>query len=193
MAVYQIKKGCGDFIGKPDAKGNRITYKALDRIQSDEDLETKWPGRFTLISASDEIPVSKAPKIPGGKKDKKDKKTTPEVEYNRDGTIYKDMEDPIISDNVGTGFETPVENEHGVDVSKDFPTAAKVELQVFEKSKWFTVVDPDNGEVLNDKKLRKSKVEDFLADYLDENEDAEDEDEDEEDTEDDDEDEDEEE
>ena len=187
MAVYQIKKGCGDFIGKPDAKGNRITHKALDRIQSDEDLETKWPGRFTLISASDELPASKAPKIPDGKKVKKDKKTTLEVEYNKDGTVYKDMEDPI--------KKIPVENEHGVDVSKDFPTAAKVDLQVFEKSKWFTVVDPDNGEVLNDKKLRKSKVEDFLADYLDDNEDAEDEDEDEdeEDTEDDDEDEDEEE
>ena len=168
MAVYQIKKGCGNFIGKPDAKGNRTTYKALDRIQSDEDLEIKWPGRFTLISASDELPVSKAPKIPVGKKVKKDKKTTPEVEYNKDGTIYKDMEDPVI--------KTSVESEHGTDVSKDFPTAAKVELQVFEKSKWFTVVDPDNGEVLNDKKLRRKNVEDFLADYVQDDKDEDDDD-----------------
>jgi len=165
MAVYLLKKGCGNFIGKPDAKGNRTTYKALDRVSSDEDLVEKWPGKFTLLSAAEVGPIPKAPKISGGKKNKK---TTSEVEYNRDGTIYTDMEDPIVK-------KTPVENKHGVDVSEEFPTAAKVDLQVFEKSKWFVVVDPENDEVLNEKKLRKDKVEPFLAEYLQEDEDEEDE------------------
>ena len=66
------------------------------------------------------------------------------------------------------------ESEHGVDVTSDFPIVSKLdmELKVFEKSKWFTVVDPENDEVLNEKKLRKGKVEGFLKDYLQDDEDG---------------------
>lgn len=154
MAVYLLKPKCGNYIGKPDADGNRITHKAGSKVSSDEDLVNKWPGKFELLSVSDEGPVPTAPKIP-----------TPVVK--KDSVAEKDMEEPDI--------KTPVENEHGVDVSKAFPTAAEVELRVFEKSKWFTVVDPENGEVLNEKKLRKDKVEAFLAEYLPDDEDIDDE------------------
>jgi len=159
MAVYLLKPKCGNYIGKPDADGNRITYKAGSKVSSDEDLVNKWPGKFELLSVSDEGSVPVAPEIP-----------VPVVK--KDFVTDKDMEEPII--------KTPKEGKHGIDVSDAFPTAAKVELKVFEKSKWFTVVDPDNDEVLNEKKLRKDKVEAFLADYLpdddDEDEDEEDED-----------------
>ena len=162
MTVYMLKKKCGNFVGPPDAKGNRTTYKSGDRVSSDEDLVTKWPGKFGLVGAYDEGPVSDAPEIPtpSDKKAKKDAK----------GKVTKTKTSKI---------EPPAEGKHGIDVTKDFPTAATVELQVFEKSKWFTVIDPDNGEVLNEKKLRGKHVEDFLKDYLPDNEDTNDEDDDE--------------
>ena len=155
MAVYLLKPKCGNYIGPPDSKGKRTTYKAGSRIVSDEDLVAKWPNKFSLVSVSDEAPLPTAPDIPV--LDKKKEKQSKQKQ--------KDMEEPLV--------ETSATSEYGVDVTKDFPTAAEVNLQVFEKSKWFTVVDPDNGEVLNEKKLRRNKVENFLADYLPEDTDEE--------------------
>ena len=56
--------------------------------------------------------------------------------------------------------------EYGEDVTSEFPTADKVEVMVFGKSKWYTVVDKADGEVLNEKKLRRKEVEPFLEQYL---------------------------
>ena len=64
-----------------------------------------------------------------------------------------------------------------VDVSDQFPLAEKVGLKVLEKANWFTVIDPDNDDqVQNDKKLRKNQVDAFLAEYeeIPEEDDAED-------------------
>ena len=128
-------------------KGNRITYKAGDKVPSDEDLVAKYPNKFELVSGQSSeggVAVATAPDIPVPRKVKGKGKSSKSQSPD----------------------EMSKESEHGVDVTEDFPTAAKVELKVFEKSKWFTVIDPDNGEVLSEKKLRKDKVEDFLADYL---------------------------
>jgi len=57
-------------------------------------------------------------------------------------------------------------SKYGEDVSSNFSNAAKVGVSVFEKSKWHTVVDED-GEVLNEKKLRRKDVNPFLEQYLD--------------------------
>ncbi len=160
--MYRLKEKCGNHIGPPDAKGNRKTYTAGDKVTSDDDLVEKWSNKFVLVSPDEYKGAVKAPKIPNPKRKKsKDK----DVEYNKDGSVYKDMEDPV---NVNKESKTsvPEESEHGIDVTADFPTALKVNLIVFEKLKWYTVVDPDNNEVLNEKKLRQSKVEPFLAEYL---------------------------
>ena len=71
-----------------------------------------------------------------------------------------------------------VSSEHGIDVTSEFPTATKVGVKVFEKSKWYTAVDEQDDEVLNEKKLRRKDVESFLEQYLnvDDNEDEDDED-----------------
>jgi len=63
----------------------------------------------------------------------------------------------------------PAANEYGKDVSSEFPTADKVDVLVFEKSKWYTVVDKADGEVLSEKRLRRKDVEPFLEQYLNEN------------------------
>ncbi len=66
-----------------------------------------------------------------------------------------------------TSTQEPVKptSEHGKDVTSEFPTADKAGLLVFEKSKWYTVVDKADNQVLNEKKLRKAEVEDFVEQY----------------------------
>jgi len=54
------------------------------------------------------------------------------------------------------------ESQYGKDVTKDFPVAEELDVQVFEKSKWYTVIDTDDNKVLNEKKLRKKEVKTFL-------------------------------
>jgi len=158
MERFRLKPRCGNHIER-DKKGKPVTYKSGDIVESDRDLVTAFPGKFEVVPGQfSEDGVVTAPNIP--EPSKKEKKIT----ISPKKAISKKTEIP--------------ESEYGVDVTKEFPTASEVELKVFEKSKWLTVVDPDNNEVLNDKKLRRDKVEGFLADYLRDEED-EDEDEDE--------------
>ena len=62
MATYLLNKKCGNHIGPPNKEGDRTTYKSGSKIVSDEDLAAKYPGKFTLINASGEIPAPTAPK-----------------------------------------------------------------------------------------------------------------------------------
>jgi len=158
MGRFRLKPKCGNHIER-DKKGKPVTYTSKSGhniVESDRDLVTAFPGKFEVVPEQFSEDVPTAPDIP--EPSKKEKKIT----ISPKKVASKKTEIP--------------ESEYGVDVTKEFPTASEVELKVFEKLKWFTVVDPDNNEVLNDKKLRRDKVEGFLADYL---RDEEDEDEDE--------------
>jgi len=55
---------------------------------------------------------------------------------------------------------------YGKDVTSNFPTAKDVDVTIFERAKWHTVVDNTDGEVLNEKKLREKDVGAFLEQYL---------------------------
>jgi len=57
-------------------------------------------------------------------------------------------------------------SDYGEDVTTEFPTAEQIEVKVFEKSNWFTVIDEVDNSVLNEKKLRRKEVEPFLIQYL---------------------------
>ncbi len=174
--MFLLKKKCGNFIGPPDEEGNRTTYKSGDKVPSDEDLVTKWPGKFELVGRYKEEDTPDAPDFPS----KSEKKSKSKKATKKEDIKTKSSKSPQ---------KIPVVSKYGVDVTEDFPTAAKVKLQVFEKLKWFTVIDPDNGEVLNEKKLRKRNVESFLEEYVpDEDEDAEEDEDEEEDDDDEDED-----
>jgi len=158
MGRFRLRPRCGNHIEK-NSEDKPITYKSGDVVKSDRDLTIAFPGKFEVVlggEASEDMPT--APNI--SKPSKKKKISTSPKE-----SASKKVEIP--------------ESEHGVDVTKEFPTASEVKLKVFEKSKWFIVVDPDNNEVLNEKKLRKGKVEDFLADYSSPEDEDDDEDEDE--------------
>jgi len=82
----------------------------------------------------------------------------PESEENEEEGVDEDFEDD-------TPTKDETTTEHGIDVTSEFPTAAKVDLKVFKKGQWHTVIDPDDGTVLNEKKMRADKVDDFLQQY----------------------------
>lgn len=159
LLKFLLKPKCGDHV-EPDANGKPVKYVAGDVVPSKIDLVRTFPEKFELVEGQE---VSKGEKL-----------NTPSIplpnEVKREITnVESETPEPIES-------ETPSESEYGQDVSDEFPTASEVNLKVFEKSKWYTVIDPEeDNEVLNEKKLRKNAVEDFLAQYL-SDDDADDED-----------------
>lgn len=165
MRRFKLKARCGNHIER-DEKGELITYKSGDTVSSDRDLVTMFPDKFELVSGQGSEDIPTAPEIPSPSKGKKGKK--------------KGKKKDAVSE---TQSPEPGEklSEHGIDVTANFPIVSElsIELKVFEKSKWFTVVDPENDEVLNEKKLRRDKVEGFLKDYLHDDDEDEDKDEDE--------------
>ena len=157
---FRLKPKCGDHLARNE-QGEMITYKSGDVVESDRDLVAMFPRKFELVggmtTAAGNVSI---PDIPIKDKGK--------------GGISGSSPEPL-------SFEKEEEkkkekSKYGVDVTDEFPTAAKVKLTIFKKGSWFVVIDPGDGEVLNVKKLRKAEIEDFLGEYM---EDDEDEDEDE--------------
>ena len=151
--LFKLKRGTHyDRNGKVCKKG--------DIVESSRDLvavfsKEKFERDFVAEQKAGVVTVSK-PNIP------------PPVDKDED-RIEDEVEDDV--------EETKSESlsTYGKDVTSKFPTAEKVEVSVFEKSKWYTIVDKADGEVLNEKKLRKKEVKPFLEQYLDEGADDDDE------------------
>lgn len=55
--------------------------------------------------------------------------------------------------------------ELDVDVTDSFTDGKAVGVRIFEKANWYTVIDAEDGKSLSEKKLRKSQVEDLIAEY----------------------------
>ena len=163
---FRIKPKCGSH----SYKGK--TYVSGDVIETNVDLAKIFPFKFVKIEGTTPVNEDVAPPdIPmlqeEGKEDSAGKSlepSFPEVEARQsNATIPLPPED-----------ETEDSSEHGKDVTSKFPSALKVNLKVYVKANWYSVVDPDDGEVLNEKKLRKKAVTKFLKDYLEEDVDADD-------------------
>jgi len=93
-----------------------------------------------------------------------------EAEQRTGSVVVNKPDIPPPVDEAETQFDGSDDSiDYGEDVTSEFPTAEKIEVLVFEKLKWYTVVDKADGEVLNEKKLRRKDVEPFLGLYLDEN------------------------
>jgi len=148
--LFRLKQRCGNHVE------NGKIYEPGDIIETGRDLSSKFRNKFERIHEAlkdtgkkdtDEI---KRPNIP------------PSVGEGGDTGLNPSPESSPISDE-----EIVEENlEYGEDVTSEFPTAEKLEVKVFEKSKWYTIVDTSDGEVLNEKKLRKKDVIPFLEQYL---------------------------
>jgi len=120
---------------------NGKRYRAGDIVESSLDLCVRFPAKFERDFAAEQkantAPAVSKPNIP------------PPVDKGGD-----------------KNKPSPLSTKYGEDVTSKFPTAEEVEVLVFEKSKWYTVVDKADGEVLNEKKLRRKDVEPFLGQYL---------------------------
>lgn len=146
--LFRLKKGCGQHVG------NGKLYKPGDVIETSRDLPTIFHGK----DASGRNRPGKFEKVYEDLKDTGAKDTS---------RIRKPNIPPGVSPKQETKKVVDEESVHGKDVTSEFPTAEKVGVKVFEKSRWFTVVDTQDNSVLNEKKLRKKDVEPFLEQYLD--------------------------
>jgi len=145
---FRLLPKVGEHVGK-NLKGDDIVYKAGDVIESDIDLRKKFPNKFEFVEGSlIEEDDSIVPKIP-----------------------LQNIKLKTKSNEIKSKVEA--ESPFGKDVSSDFPLASRVRLIVFEKANWFTIVDPTDNTVQNEKKLRRDAVEDFLSEYEEDPEDAE--------------------
>ena len=137
MGLYRLKPKCG-LHRQRGANGEWVIYKPGDTVESDVDLTKVFKNKFEeVVSADRPTAVLNIP-LP-----------------------HKDDE--------GGGAEEaspPRPGDYGKEVTKDFPLADELGLRVYEKYGWFTVVDPGDGTVLNEKRLRKDAVEKFLREYL---------------------------
>jgi len=163
MFKFVLKSG-----GHVDLAGKE--YKKGDTITTPINLAEKFRNKFRLVS-EDAVKPEKEPKIVSPEdvhsveQESEDTTSTP-------ASAIRNVKPTITKDDLDE------ESEYGEDVTDEFPIAKDVELQVFVKKAWYTVVDPENGNVESDPKLRKKAVNPFLEEYLeDEDEDLEDEDE----------------
>jgi len=130
-----------------------------DVVESNEDLTKKFRGKFNEVKGEElspgvddkfkrrkpPIPVPPVPMVPVEEAKSKAKEKTAVEKIN-------------------------VDPELGKDITADFPEAKEIGLKVFvNPHKWCQVVDANNdNKILNEKKLRKKDVDDFLHQYLNE-------------------------
>lgn len=167
MTLYRLRKEChkqpvGNHV-EVDAKGKPHTIKPGETFESHRDLIAKFCKgksgegcKFEKVH-SDEMPIpDESPNIPSpagaiADTDGVDSDTTP-------STIHP---------------------EFGEDITSEFPLAEEKEVKVYIKKHWCQIIDKteDEEEVLNDSKLRKKAVNEFLKDLEEVDEDEEDEEE----------------
>ena len=150
--LFRLKERCGPHFM------NGVTYKSGDTVETSLDLVAMFPSKFERNYEAEKRAEAKT-----GKKTKKSKPDIPE------GT-GKGKED----DNKDDDDNVTAESEYGEDITAEYPTAEKVQVKVYVKDNWCTVVDDADGEVLNEKKLRKKEVEEFIGQYLDDDDDKDD-------------------
>ena len=131
-----------------NVKGNDVVYKPGDIIESDIDLRKKFPNKFEFVEGSLIQPEAGSPDIP-----------------------LQNIDPDAKSKEVKPAAKT--ESPFGKDVSVEFPLADRVHLKVFVKSNWFTIVDPVDEIVQNEKKLRRDAVLSFLSEYEEDSDNAE--------------------
>jgi len=118
---------------------NGKVYGPGDTVESESDLTLSFPLKFDLVQETlVNAPPSK-PEIP---------------------VPVSDVDGPPTSTSEEEVFE------YGEDVSDQFEDASIAELRVYKKRQWFTIVDPDDGTVMSEKKLRLKDVAPFLAKYV---------------------------
>lgn len=137
-----------DNVGPHEQDGK--VYKSGDIIETDRPLDEMFPLKF------DELPDPEWDK-------RKETRRKPAIATPK--TKKRDKVDAETEDVTPSKESASTSSEYGEDVSDQFEGAAKAELQVFVKHNWYTVVDPEDGTVLTETRIRKNQVPAFLDKY----------------------------
>lgn len=154
------------------SQGGR-SYETGDIVESDSDLCLRFPGKFERVdekisSSTGEVDtaakVQRKPNIPV-RNTLAPVKTQEQEEPEELEEVEDNTEKDESNDEKVTEEEVTPHPEFGEDITKDFPEAAASRLKIYINKAWCQVVDDDNGSVLNDKKLRRNEIEDFIKQY----------------------------
>lgn len=156
---FRIKKKCGNHV-HTDGK----TYGPGDVIESPDDLTLRFKGKFEKVyTEQEEAEASAKPPIP-----EPDEEVDGALDEIDDDDLDEDddEEDEEDDDEENDDEDDEEASEHGDDVTDEFPIARKVNVKIYKKISWYTIVDANDGEVLNEKKLRKAAVKPFIKKNL---------------------------
>ena len=158
--MFKLKERSGGHKVASHVDENGREVKPGDVIESSSDLEKLFRNKFERMPETVQGPIPK-PSIPI---------PLPGQSIEDKGGVDADTsQTPPDSPDSKDKDEEKTEGEYGKDVSALFPVAGEVEMKVFEKNHWYTVVDTEDGEVMNEKKkLRKEEVTGFLEQYREE-------------------------
>ncbi len=151
---------------------NGKAYKKGDIIRTSLNLNRMFGSKFVRVhedlddTGTTDTSGFKKPQIPPPVVDKKAAKEPEPVEDAEELNDVDVEEVEEVEEKEEAEEKEQPEGKHGKDVSSEFETAKTIEVSVFEKKNWFTVVDKQDGAVLNDKKLRRKAVEPFLKQYV---------------------------
>ena len=133
-------------------------YKKGDIIDTFIDLAKIFRGKFEKVSKEfveeARASITTNPEIP--------------LSVEDDAVVepVKEQPESDFAEEESETLEEDAEVDYGKEITSEFPTAAEIEVKVYAKSNWCTVIDTRDNEVLNTKKLRKKNVEEFLQSYL---------------------------
>ncbi len=154
MTLYRLKKTChkrpcGNHV-EVDEQGKQHTIKPGEKFESHRDLIAKFckgksgeQCKFEKVHPDEIAPPDESPNIP-----------SPGAIADTGGAETLASAPPIIH------------SEFGEDITSEFPLAEEKEVKVYIKKYWCQIIDEteDGEEVLNNSKLRKKNVNDYLKD-----------------------------
>jgi len=154
---FRLKEKVGNHAETDPKTGLPIVYKPGDVIESDTDLAKNWPDKFDRVKVgpSEDTPDEDEADIQAAAEEGAKDVTPPDEDEDEDFDDEEEEKVPL-----------------GKDVTEKFPRAEEEELKVFyKKGKGFFVTETEDPfTALNEKKLKKAQVEDFIDEYLDDEE-----------------------
>lgn len=168
--LFRMKEKVGSH-SDVNSKGELVTYKSGDVIETNVDLAKAFPEKFERVRVGGETPplpenIKKSPRLENIDTPKEEKSDIQKAAEKGAKDVIPPAEEPEDEDDDEDDEEkVPL----GKDVTEKFPGTEEEKLKVFyKKGKGFfvtTAADPFTA--LNEKKLKKAKVEIFIDEFLD--------------------------
>jgi len=143
---------------------NGKVYNKGDSITSSLPLDKIFKNKFIIDHTATQTGAFQQQSVVV---DKPDIPVLSQVPFDEEGGADASSVPPTSDQNPSEQLTTDDHPKYGKDISADFDIAEEVGLKVYCKSAWCVVIDPENGDVMNEAKLRKKDVVEFLEQYLD--------------------------